>query len=245
VHVKTAWRTALLGIVASGFVGAPLAHADLTGSYDGRITARKLAQPIDGAAVLSQAGGAVTGTLALAGDPASFGGAYLVTGRATAKRLKVSGVLNGAKIMWRAKIAAGTLQGVVRVRGAGRKLAGIFVLVPNGPAANGTPCDAVFTQNQTLFVDDVLGKALVSCTACHVAGGQAQATRFRVTPGDALATARSIAPLIDAADPAASRILGKSTATLPHGGGQQILPRSTQEQSLRQWADLIAQAHCN
>jgi hypothetical protein len=32
---------------------------------------------------------------------------------------------------------------------------------------------------------------------------------------------------------------------LPHGGGQQILPASTQEEILVEWAGLIAAASCN
>jgi hypothetical protein len=234
-----------LGVLAGGIVGVAPARADVTGSYDGNLTARKLGQPVATAAVLSQTGKAVTGTLVVPGDPTAFGGAYLVTGRTTAKRLMVSGTIGGARIVWRPRIAGTTLQGPVRLKGAGRKIAGTIALTQNPPLGDGTACDGVFTQNQPFFVDEVLANALSSCTACHVSGGQAQATRFRVTPGDPLATARAVASLVDSANPAASRILEKPTAVLPHGGGQQIVPGSPPELTLRQWVDLVAQGHCN
>jgi hypothetical protein len=49
----------------------------------------------------------------------------------------------------------------------------------------------------------------------------------------------------DAASPSASRILEKPLNVLPHGGAQQILLGSPQEQLITQWADLIAAAACN
>jgi len=103
----------------------------------------------------------------------------------------------------------------------------------------------VFTQNLTTFVDQVMGQVLEPiCSACHVAGGQAQATRLRVTPADPQATARSVALLIDPANPSASRILQKPLALVAHGGGLQIQPGSTQEAILKAWVDLIAKSGC-
>jgi hypothetical protein len=66
-----------------------------------------------------------------------------------------------------------------------------------------------------------------------------------VDASNPLATARAIAPLVDAANPDASRILRKPLGLVPHGGGVQVTPGSTEESILRQWVDLIAQAHCS
>lgn len=238
------WRTVGM-IVAAVAAMHGLARADVTGSHDGQLVAKKIAQPIQAAAAFSQSGSVVTGTLAIGGDPGAGGGAYLVTGRATPKRIKVKGSVNGVTVSWRAKIAGETLQGRARLKGAGVKLAGTLTLTRNPSLGDGTGCDGIFTSNQTFFTDQVLGTALVSCTACHVPGGQADATRLHITMNDALATARSIAPFVNSASPGDSRILQKPLALVPHGGGQQLTAGSSEDQILRQWVDLIAAAACN
>jgi len=79
-----------------------------------------------------------------------------------------------------------------------------------------------------------------TCGACHVAGGAAQSTGFRVTPGDPLATPQSIDAFIDRTNPSESRILQKPLARIPHGGGQQLSPGGETEQILSQWVHLVA-----
>ena len=218
------------------------ARAALTASYDGQLVGKKLAQSLAVSAALSDlGGGAVSGTIAVAGD---LSGAYLVNGTATAKRLKLKGSVGGATLVWKAKILGDTLQGKARLKGAAAKLVATLTLQRNPPLGNGTGCDAVFTQNRTFFEERVLGDALVSCTACHVPGGQADASRFHVSASDALATARAIVPFVDGADPATSRILRKPLALVPHGGEQQIVPGSEQAQALEQWVALVAAAGC-
>ena len=239
-------RIVTRGVLATGvLLGTCVARADVTGSFDGQVAARTLAQPLAAAAALSQSGAAVVGTVVLGGDAASLGGAYLVQGRATSRRVKLSGLVNGATLAWRAKVTGDVLQGKLRVRKPGTKLLATLVLTRNVSVGDGSGCDPVFAQNETFFVEQVLGQALTSCTACHVPGGQAQATRLHVAPSDPLATARAIALLVDSADPASSRVLEKPLGLLPHGGGQQITAGSTQDQLLRQWVGLVAQAHCN
>jgi hypothetical protein len=233
-------------LIVTIVVTAGLARADVSGSRDGQLTVKKTGQSIAAAGVLSQSGTSVTGTIAIAGDPAAGGGAYLVNGRATPKVVKVTGVAStGASVTWRAKIVGDTLQGKARLKGAGVKVAGTLTLALNPPVADGTACDGVFTANQAFFSDQVLGTALVACTACHVPGGQAADTRFHVTANDALATARAVAPFVDSANPDGSRILEKPLAVLPHGGGQQITPGSPQDMTLRQWVGMIAAAGCS
>jgi ubiquinol-cytochrome c reductase cytochrome c subunit len=82
------------------------------------------------------------------------------------------------------------------------------------------------------------------CAACHVPGGQAASTNFRVTASDPHATEASVARQIDPSDPAASRILEKPLGLLPHGGGQRLVAGSPQEQILRHWVDLVVQGTC-
>src|SRR5690348_17939562 len=68
---------------------------------------------------------------------------------------------------------------------------------------------------------------------------------FRVDLSDALASARSLAPFVDSANPDASRILEKPLMLVPHGGGLQLTAGSTEEQNLRQWVHMVAAAACN
>ncbi len=235
-----------LGLLLTSTVAVPMARADVTGSFDGNLAVKKLPQPLSAAAVLSQTGKAVTGTVALPADLATFGGAYLVYGTATAKRVKLRGTgPGGLAFTWRAKIVGDTVSGAAKVKRPGAKLAGNLALTRNLSAGDGSGCDTVFNQHQTSFVDQVLGQALASCTACHAPGLQAGATRLHVTPSDPLATARAVALLVDSATPSASRILQKPLNLVPHGGGMPIMAGSAAEQILQQWVDWVAQAHCN
>ena len=59
------------------------------------------------------------------------------------------------------------------------------------------------------------------------------------------ATARSMAALVDASNPDASRLLQKPLDVLPHGGGVQITAGSAEETILRQWVELVAAANCS
>ena len=220
-----------------------VAHADVTGSSDGQLLPKKSPQPIAVSAVLAQAGAFVTGTIAVGGDVGA--GAYLVNGKATPKRVKLVGSVNGVTLSWRAKISGDTLQGTARLKGAGAKAVGMLTLTKNPALADGTACDGVYTANKALFDSQVQESALTTCLACHVAGGQAEHTRFRVDMNDALATARSLAPFVDSTNPDGSRILEKPLALVPHGGAQQITPGSSEDQTLRQWVGLIAAAGCS
>jgi hypothetical protein len=232
-------------VLCWSLAGASMARADVTGSYDGTLTPKDSTVPVAAAVVFSQIDKAVTGTVALPGDLASFGGEYLVSGKATSKKVKVSGTgVNGVLFKYKGKIVGETLQGKAKLKGAAGKLKGTLAIARNA-AGDGSGCDGVYTANESFFLSDVMGQALTTCAACHGPGLQAGASRLHVNFGDPLATARQMAPLIDAASPSTSRLLQKPLNISPHGGGQQILPASTQEQILVQWADLIAAAACN
>lgn len=232
--------------VLVGVLAAAGARADVTGSYDGQMTGGSIPSPVPAAAALSQSGKFLIGTVALDGDPATVGGAYLVNGRATPKKVKITGVNPaGAVLKWRGKIVGDTVQGRARAMVRGAKLAGTLALVRNVSTADGSACDAVYDANAVFFADQVLGQALTVCTSCHVPGGQAGPTRLHVSAADPRGTARQIALLVDSANPSASRVLAKPLNLLPHGGGAQLTVGGAEEQILGQWIDLVAAAQCN
>lgn len=228
-------------------VGLGVAWADVTGSYDGQISGAKVPAPVAAAAALSQSGTFLMGTIAVAGDPTTaFGGAYLVSGKAKPKKVTAKGTSpTGVKLKWTGKIVGDVVQGKATLKAPGRKLVGTLALTRNLSTSDGSACDSVYTQNTTLFTTQVLGQALTPCLSCHVAGGQASATRLRLATADPLATARSIALQVDSANPLASRILTKPTGVLPHGGETQITVGSAAETTLKQWINLVAAASCN
>jgi len=236
----------MMTLLAGVAVLSGTARAQVTGSFDGTVTGPRVTTPLNASAALLQMGPFVTGTLALASVPPDFAGIYTLTGKATKKRVKVSGVsATGALLKWKAKIAPGLLQGNAKVKGSAGKLKGKLALTMNVATGDGSGCDAVYAGNTTFFADQVMAQVLDACTTCHVSGGQAATTRFQVTAADPLATARSMASLIDAANPDGSRILQKPLDLLPHGGGVQITAGSAEEAILRQWVELVAAASCS
>ena len=239
-------RPMFAGLLVLGtLAAATVARADVTGSYDGGLTPKKSTEPVAASAVFTQTDTAVSGTVALPADLETFGGEYLVMGKATVKRVKVTGIgINGVTFKYNGKIVGSQLQGKAKLKGAAGKLNGKLALTLN-PVGDGSGCDAVYTGNQTFFDDEVLGVALQACESCHGPGLQAGSTRLRVDPTDPLGTARTMAPLVDSANPSMSRILEKPLNVLPHGGGQQLQPSSTEAGILAQWAALVAAAACN
>jgi mono/diheme cytochrome c family protein len=232
--------------VLAATAGAAVAQTvDLTGAYGGQLEVTRPRQVASTSGTLSQAGRAVTGTVTITTSLPALNDTYAVHGTVRGSQLRLVGRgASGAHLVWRATIVATGLAGPARLRARGAHAAGRLAL-DRAPTGSTASCDAVFTQNQAFFVDQVMGQVLEPiCATCHVVGGQAQATRLHVTAVDPLATARSVAVLVDPTTPASSRILQKPLALVPHGGGQQIQSGSTQEQILRQWVDLVAQSHC-
>ena len=241
-------RTRLALLTGLAMAVATAARADLTGSYAGQLRVGRPPQMTDAAAVLTDTSGALSGTVVLAtGDPA-LDGAYLVQGKQKGKKVRLRG-LNpaGAQIVLRGVATPDAVSGRVRVRMAKTHAKGRLELtrLPGG-GGDGSSCDQVFVDNEQFFTTNVMDGVLVPiCAACHVAGGQAAATRLRVTSGDLAATARSTILVVDQTTPANSLLLAKPLARLPHGGGQRITEGSTEAQALEQWATLIAQAECS
>jgi hypothetical protein len=227
-------------VVASG--GS--ARAQVVGSFEGSLAGKAGTVPV--AAVFKQVERIVSGTVALPGDLETFGGEYLITGKGTAKRLKFAGGGgDGAFLKGKLKVSGTTLRGKVRIKVPDRKLNGTATLTQNPPTGDGSSCDAVYQANQAFFDDQVLDDALTICATCHAPGFEAEAARMRIDLTDPLATARSVAPFVDAANPSASKLLAKPLNLIPHGGGVQVTPDSPEEQLLEQWVALVAAAQCN
>jgi hypothetical protein len=231
--------------VCAAVVTAAPARAQLVGSFEGTLARKSGAVPV--AAVFKQVDAGISGTVALPGDLATFGGEYLVIGTATSKRIKIQGGGGeGGFLKAKLKIKDGTLRGKVNVKVGGQKLGGKTTLTPNPPLGDGSSCDAVYQANQALFDDQVMDDVFEAvCAECHASGFEAEATRFRVTVGDSLATARSAAVHVDAGNPAGSRLRVKPLNLVPHGGGAEVTAGSPEEMLLDQWITLVAAAQCS
>jgi hypothetical protein len=232
----------VVGIV----LAAQAASAQVTGSFDGGLTPRKTTDLLGGAAVFTQTDKLVSGTIVLPADLSMFGGAYLVTGKATPKRVKVSGMgVSGATLKYKGKIVGDTITGKAKIKGPTGKLIGTLALARNTSTSDGSGCDQLYYDNELPFATDIMNTALSACESCHAPGLQAGSTRLHVNAADPLATARQIAVLVDSASPSTSRIVEKPLNLLPHGGGVQIQPGSLELTLLQQWVDLVAAAACN
>ena len=240
------WRKLLrVGIVLAGIPAVALAAAtpDVTASYDGTLNVRRTGHVASVAGALKQLGVGLTGTLAIDMADPGAGGVYWVSGRMHGKTIRLRGA-NGAgtTLRWQGRTRARGIRGRTRLQGASGVTKGLLVLVrrdgsspPSPPAA----CADAF------FRDEVMAHVLVPiCGSCHVPGGLAEATSFRVTAADPLATLASASLQVDAAQPSASRILRKPLAELPHGGGQQIVPGSAEHQTLEHWVNVAVQGGC-
>jgi hypothetical protein len=234
-------------VISLGLAAA--ARAQVTGSFEGSFVVKRK-PALTAAGTFTQVGRLVPdGTVVIGGAAADGAGVYRAFGaKATAKKLTFKGqdTLSFVKLTWTGKITGGgnTIKGKATVKGPGVKArSGTLTLTRNPPLPDGSSCDAVYTANQVQF-DALYAQVLSDCTQCHAAGFQAQSTRFQV--GDSLSTARSVASLVDSANPAGSRILAKPTNAVPHGGFRTLIlaPGSDDEAKLRAWVDLVAAAAC-
>jgi hypothetical protein len=235
----TARRPLRLALACLALLAAPARAAELTGAYDGSLVTPRAPTAASFAAAFAQRGATLTGTVAVTTATAALSGVYSVRGAVHGHNVVLRGDgPGGARLKWGAKVRGDLLRGKARLGGHAGRLRGVLTFVRRGaepPAQPRQSCDNAFFDGQ------VMGRVLKPiCANCHVAGGAAQATNFRVTPNDALATQQSIAGLIDTSDPEHSRILEKPLAEIPHGGGQQLERSSAEFQILDQWVNLVA-----
>ena len=230
------FATVIVVLVVLGSVRP--APADLSGRYAGRVRLARRPKSAAVSAALAQAGPTLTGTLTLeVADPLAAGD-YVVSGRARRRTFALRGTsAGGSMLAFRGRVGRnGRLRGTVRVRTSLGRLRGAAVLVRGGARP---------TCGSAYFADSVMPAVMTPiCATCHVAGGVAQATSFRVTAGDARATEASALAFVEPTAPAASRILEKPLGHLPHGGGQRIAPGGMEEQVLRQWVELVSAPAC-
>ena len=232
VRGRTAFAAALLGIGL--LAGASIAQAmDASGSYEGSLG--KARTSADVAAVLSQSGKAVSGTIAVESADSALNGVYTVTGKASGKAVKFTGSNGSVTLKWAGRGKGDVLKGKAKWTGGTK---GSLDLVKH---AGGPPSQPRESCENPFFTGQVMGRVLKPvCANCHVAGGAAKDTAFRVNPDDALATEQSVNALIDVSNPSESRLLKKPTNEMPHGGGQQLASNSDEYKLLQQWADLVA-----
>lgn len=237
----TTWRrheiNAALGALLTVVLAASGAQADVTASYDGTLTPKKGSQAIV-AAGLIETGGNVIGNVAMNLSDGSASGLFPVVGVVRGTKAKMAGVdaATGSKLTWKGKLSGANLIGKAKVKG-GIKIAGKLTFTRRQDV---TPVDPPDHCESEFFSGQVMGRALSICAACHVQGGAAQATTFRVTPTDPLATQDSLALHVDFGNPAASRILQKPTNQVPHGGGVKLVAGSEEFGILEQWVNLVA-----
>jgi len=228
----------LLHALAAAVLAATPARADVSASYDGTLTVGGQAGAVAGA--LNQTNGTVSGTFAVESSDAAAAGVYFVAGRLKRHRLTLVGTnASGMQLRWRASAKDPTaLRGRAKLKRPGKRMRGLLVLTRRTGDQRSNPpasCDSSY------FTGQVMGRVLQPiCANCHVAGGAAQNTNFRVTVGDPNATQQSVAGQIDLAQPAESRLVKKPRNEIPHGGGQQVSPGSDQDQILQQWVTLVA-----
>jgi hypothetical protein len=220
------------------FVAPASARADLTASYDGTLTLPKDGEDAIVASGLMQAGGSLTGTIAVNAITEGVTGLYYVTGKLKKTRFKVTGSSDkGVVFGWKGKTTDTSLTGKAKLKGGALRAKGSLTLTKRNDQP---PANPPATCNSDFFTGQVMGSVLNICAACHVPGGAAEHTTFRVTTGDPLATQASVALHINVADPDHSRILEKPLTILPHAGGQRLVAGSPEEQTLRHWVGLVA-----
>ncbi len=227
--------TIVLGVTLAT---ATLAAADLTASYDGTLSLPKDGEDAIVAGGIMQAGSALTGTVAVNANTQGVTGLYYVTGTVKKTHFKLTGSSDkGVVLGWKGKTSDTSLTGKAKLKGGSVHAKGTLTLTQR---ATQTPTDPPVTCNSDFFSGQVMGGVLTICAACHVQGGAAEHTNFRVTMNDPIATEASVAGEIDMNDPDHSRIIEKPETILPHAGGQRILPGSPEEATLKQWAELVA-----
>jgi hypothetical protein len=109
----------------------PPASADLTASYRGTVAVNGTAEATAVSAALTQAWGALRGTIVLGLAHPALGGRYTLRGEVRGRRLVLRGRNRcGARLCWRGRLGPdGVVGGGVRIALAGVTLGGTLVLV--------------------------------------------------------------------------------------------------------------------
>jgi mono/diheme cytochrome c family protein len=238
-------RTHLVTVLAAlaTALATPTCAADITASYEGSLTLAARS-PVLVAAALRQTGSGVGGTLVLELPDPALAGIYWVSGRVHGRRVRLGGAnATGTQLRWRARVTSPTtVRGRLWLHGATGRWKAVLALTRRTSGPPPVPPEAC---DDAVFRDEVMVRILVPvCAQCHVAGGLAEASAFRVTASDRLATLASALQQLDAAAPLASRLLQKPLATLPHGGGQQLVPGSAQADLLTGWVQAAVERSC-
>jgi mono/diheme cytochrome c family protein len=228
---------ALVSAMAHGAARRP----DLGGSWQGLLSVRRgprrTGETLAVSGTLTQSGPRVSGTISLDAMPGSFA----VKGRSHGNVVQVHGLLGDTRLRWRAHFdgTRNAWRGPLVVRGTNVRTQGRLDLQRQSDGS--TPI-----CGNDYFAAEVMPNVLEPiCAGCHVAGGAAATSTFRVTRGDAIATVRSAIRQVDTTTPAQSKLLLKPHGELGHGGGQQAAPGSPAELILVHWIDLVTAPGCS
>jgi len=241
VHPAAIATFALLLLAGTMRVAVAQVSQDISGAWYGSVTLARSAQGGSATCMLAQARAHVSGSLTVDAAGDGLSGTFPVRGRARGRKLRLAGALGQQHLRWRGKWDAtqSVWRGKVVVKGGGAPVRGMLSLSRDGGAT--AP-----TCGNDYFASDVMPLVLEPiCAFCHVAGGAAAATTFRVTAGDPHATVLTAAREVDAANPMQSKLLLKPKADLPHGGGQRVTAGSPEEQALIQWLTLVTAPGCS
>ncbi len=233
----TLLAAALVSAMAHAAAGGP----DLGGSWQGLLSVRRgprrTGETLTVTGTLTQSGPRVSGTISLD----AMSGSFAVKGRARGNVVQLHGLLGDTRLRWRARFdgTRSAWRGPLVVRGTNLRTQGRLDLQRQSDGS--TPI-----CGNDYFAAEVMPNVLEPiCAGCHVAGGAAATSAFRVTRGDAVATVRSAIRQVDTTTPAQSKLLLKPHGELGHGGGQQAAPGSAAELILVHWIDLVTAPGCS
>jgi mono/diheme cytochrome c family protein len=235
---KRVCRSALAIVLALATrAGTAPATPGLDGNWTGTVAVVRTQTPGAAAGTLAQSGRNVTGSLTLSAG--AMTGTFGISGTVRGSRALLWGALGSERLRWRARWSRKrqSWRGPVLVRGGAHPMHATLTLAPDGGP---TP-----TCGNDYFANTVMPTVMTPiCSQCHVPSGMAQAAPFRVTLGDATATARSALREVNPNDPLHSLLLEKPLGTVAHGGGQRITPGSPEEQALQHWVDVVSAPGC-
>jgi mono/diheme cytochrome c family protein len=226
-----------LALLATRPVGARTGPV-LDGSWYGTVTTGAgRAAAVSASGTLGRSGASFVGTLTL--DGGGVAGTFAVEAVVHGTRARMRGTFGVERLRWRGSWNRKhqAWRGPVVVRGGGRRLRGMLALSRDGTVAPQCGNDVFAARVMPGVMEPI-------CAQCHVPGGMAQAAAFRVSRGDAAATAKSALGQVDQADPSHSRLLEKPRGDVPHGGGRQIAPGSAAEQALVAWIEVVTGPAC-
>jgi len=145
-HPKRVVSMTVVSFVAASVGFAGVARADLSGTYDGQLTAGNPPNVVATSGTLSQSGNALTGTITLPLANVSLTGTYTVIGRSGLKNFWLRGTNGaGAKLLWRGTATGTGLGGRLWLRSRSARLRASMTFTTSAPPTYSGPGTGLFT----------------------------------------------------------------------------------------------------